>query len=81
MNSDGTIELPNLMFPTNNGPYGAEILPHGPLQDMENSIDPIVGTYPPQARDASPAEFTGGIGGIGLGGAAEGVEAPAIKIP
>lgn len=78
--ADG-MSLPNTMSPGANGPYGAEVLPNGPLQDMENSLDVLVGNYPPLARDADPASFTGGMGGQGLGGVAEGSEGPAIKVP
>lgn len=52
-----------------NRTYGADIAPTGG-QDMWQ-IDPIAGSFPPNARDASPAAFTGGTGGAGLGGQAE----------
>lgn len=53
--------------------YGSEVEPNGPVQDME-MIDTIAGSV--MDRTASPAAFTGGTGGAGLGGTAEG-EAPA----
>lgn len=65
--------------PGNNGPYGAEILPNGPLQDMEASLDLIAGSV--QDRSASPAAFTGGGPEVGFGGEAEGTEDPGIKVP
>jgi hypothetical protein len=49
--------------------YGADIGPQGG-QDMF-AYDPIAGTFPPMERSASPASFTGGMGGAGLGGQAE----------
>jgi hypothetical protein len=49
--------------------YGADIGPTGG-QDMWQ-FDPIAGIFPPQERNASPAAFTGGMGGAGLGGMAE----------
>ena len=52
--------------------YGADIAPNGPVQDM-TLYDPIVGVFPPQERNASPPVFTGGMGGHGLGGEAEGM--------
>ena len=48
--------------------YGSEVAPAGPVQDMMQ-IDTIAGTV--YDRRASPAEFTGGDGEIGLGGTAE----------
>lgn len=52
------------------GAYGCEVQPAGPVQDMF-AIDAIAGTFPPQERSAQPADFTGGMGGQGLGGMAE----------
>ena len=65
--------------PGNNGSYGAEILPSGPLQDMEASLDLIVGSV--HDRSASQAEFTGGGPEVGFGGTAEGTEDPGVKVP
>lgn len=59
--------------------YGSEVDPNGPLQDMA-TIDVIAGQYPPQARDASQAAFTGGMGGQGLGGEAEGTEPQTVPV-
>jgi hypothetical protein len=56
--------------PSMSGPYGGEIAPLPPHQNMF-AIDPIAGQFPPQERNASPAAFTGGMGGQGLGGQAE----------
>lgn len=50
---------------------GADIAPTGG-QDMWG-CDVIAGAYPDQGRAASPATFTGGTGGAGLGGMAEGL--------
>lgn len=50
--------------------YGSEVGPKGPQQDMW-AFDGIAGTFPPNERDASPDVFTGGTGGVGLGGQAE----------
>lgn len=77
--AEGEMSLPNTMSPGNTGRYGAEILPNGPLQDMEGSLDTIVGSM--HTRDDGPAEFGGGMGGQGLGGTAEGTEAPGVKVP
>lgn len=48
--------------------YGSEVQPNGPVQNMEE-IDTLAGSV--MDRDASPAAFTGGTGGAGLGGTAE----------
>ena len=48
--------------------YGSEVAPEGPVQDMWQ-IDVLAGTV--HDRTASPAEFTGGDTGSGLGGQAE----------
>jgi hypothetical protein len=50
------------------GEYGCQIEPAGPLQDMA-AIDVLAGAV--NDRTASPAVFTGGMGGRGLGGLAE----------
>lgn len=59
--------------------YGSEVEPAGPRQDMAQ-IDVIAGQYPPQARDDSQAAFTGGMGGTGLGGSAEGTEPQTVPV-
>jgi hypothetical protein len=55
----------------------------GPLQDME-AIDLIAGG-PAHDRSAPEQTFTGGLGpGVGepgMGGTAEGTEAPKVKVP
>lgn len=63
---EDTSSFPTVSVP--NGSYGAEVRPMGPLQDME-AIDTIAGSV--HTRDASPASFTGGMGGRGMGGMAE----------
>jgi hypothetical protein len=60
--------------------YGSEVHPQPPLQDMNSSIQLIAGT-PGHDRNTDPATYTGGMGGQGLGGSAEGTEAPAPEIP
>lgn len=57
--------LPSISGPS--GAYGCEVRPAGPLQDMA-AIDLIAGA--PHDRTNSPAEFTGGDTGAGLGGSA-----------
>lgn len=52
--------------------YGSQVPPGPPRQDMY-AIDPIAGG-PVQDRTASPADFTGGNLGRGLGGAANPAE-------
>jgi hypothetical protein len=53
--------------------YGAEIGPNGPQQDMW-AFDDIAGVFPPRERNAPQGDFTGGMGGAGLGGEAEGLD-------
>ncbi|MGH2443959.1 MAG: hypothetical protein ACRDFX_12460 [Chloroflexota bacterium] len=50
--------------------YGADVAPTAPVQPMWQ-YDAIGGRLPAPDRDASPASFTGGAGGGGLGGNAE----------
>ena len=50
--------------------YGCEVGPNGPQQDMW-AFDDIAGIFPPRERDEAPNNFTGGMGGQGLGGVAE----------
>jgi hypothetical protein len=63
--------------------YGCEVRPMGPLQDMEQ-IDLIAGSGPHDRR-AREQDFTGGLGPVmgepGFGGAAEGTEAPKVRVP
>ena len=54
-------------------PFGCDVQPMGPLQDMFGAFDLIVGSFPPSDRYTSQATFTGGIGPIGtpFGGISE----------
>jgi hypothetical protein len=61
------------------GSFGSEVHPRGYLQDMESSIDLIAGSV--HDRDAGPGEFTGGMGGTGLGGVAEPDAPMKAKVP
>jgi len=49
--------------------YGSEVAPNGPVDDMY-AIDLLTGQQNAD-RDSAPAQFTGGMGGHGLGGQAE----------
>jgi hypothetical protein len=49
--------------------YGSEVAPNPPVDDMY-AIDQLAGQFDAD-RDSSPASFTGGMGGAGLGGTAE----------
>jgi hypothetical protein len=60
--------------------YGSEVHPQPPLQDMNSSIDLIAGQTG-HDRNTDPGTSTGGMGGSGLGGQAEGTETPAPEIP
>jgi hypothetical protein len=53
--------------------YGAEVPPNGPQQDMW-AFDDIAGVFPPREREDPPNDFTGGIGPMGIGGQAEGLD-------
>ncbi len=58
--------------------YGSEVEPNDPIQDM-SKIDTLAGAV--ADRDSSPATFTGGMGGMGLGGQAEPDAPPKEKLP